>query len=1570
MANLRSLPLCVLAGALMVSTASSAQLAAPSVRLVSPIDESQRVTLGGTVHPLANAKNDRGAAPDGMEISRLHLVLKRSPSQEAALRQLIAEQSAPGSANYHKWLTPDAFGKQFGASDQDIATVESWLGGHGFTILKVDPGKQTLEISGNVGQLRDTFHTQIHKYAVNGEMHYANANDPDIPAALAPVVGGFVSLNNFHVKSYVQKLGEASYNPATGRAKPSWTIGSGSFDYTSYFFVLSPADFAVQYDLKPLYTAGINGSGQTIAIVNDSNINIDLVNAFRTLFNLPANPPQVIIDGNDPGVDGINNPDGPNYDSVEAYLDVEWSGAVARNATIDLVIGADTALESGLVLAAEHAVYGDVAPVISLSFGYCEAGLGSFNAFLNSLWEQAAAQGQTVMVATGDDGSAGCDAASQYYAVDGQAVSGYASTPFDIAVGGTDFYYSDYAGTDAQIDSQLGTYWSTTANNTTPTETLLSPIPEQPWNNSQYGLNLFNLYTESGDTETTIGGGNGGASNAALCSNNDYSSTTGECTGTASGYPKPAWQSGSGVPNDKVRDVPDVSLFAADGQNDSSYPICATDGDCSQQNGGFEQIFAVGGTSAAAPSFAAIMALVNQEYGPQGQADAILYPLAKQFPAAFHDVTNGTNSVPCAVGTTACISVSNPITVTDPNLGLATEGQIGTGTTAEYNAGPGYDLATGWGTVDANVLWTDWGKVTLGTSTTTLTPSSNSITHGQPITLSGAVTGNSPTGNVAILTSSDEPVQQGQTIFALNGSGDYSGSISTLPGGSYNIWANYGGDANNAMSSSAPPIPITVNPENSGISFFIFTPQGSSNSSLSSTLPYGTQLLLSARVAPTADITAINSCTTGTTACPAYTAPTGTVTFANNSAALNTAVINAEGDAEYNAPLAIGNYSITASYPGDSSYNASTSSAITLGVVKDTPNMEVTTTIEDSSNDDWVNGPNQPTILTIYVENSAEDNAATSSAIYPTPVAAPTGSVTMTSSLAGFSGTMTLSPFVDPTNNAVAGVATYTVPAGTVSGTYNISVSYSGDSNYNSTPASSTSGSITIENLTGDGGLTSTIAANLSGSISPNSTVTISGTVTGVSGKAAPTGGIYLYSSGNYPTAVNFSSTTGDVASFSITLNSQTLFQGSNFLTLQYAGDQNYNPSALTLNAGTALSNPLSDFTMVPGTTIVPVTAGSSGTAAINLSSVNGFSGTVTLTCTPASGVTCQISSSPTLASGGSASSTLTISAPSSTSPGSYDVLVTGKDSTGEFIHTLAIDAQVTALNANAPNFTLSATNPAAIAPGGNAMSTITATGTNGYAGSITIACTLTSSPNGATDLPTCSGGAGTITLSSGTTTGQTTVTASTTAATSGSLAPVPSGRSGWFAAAGGSMMAAFLAFLLVPARLRRWSRYLSGMLLLAAVGFTAIGCGGGGSSGGGGGGGKLTPTVTVTPANSSVATNVTLGVTVTVSGAGATPTGTVTLSSGNYSSQAATLSSGSASITIPANTLAAGQDTLMATYSGDSNYNSNSGSVVETVTSASNTGTTPGTYTFTVTGTGSDAAHTTSTASFQVNVN
>ena len=1332
--NFRSL---AVAGMLLCSGAlfaqavssSSASFHTPPDRLTQPIQESSRVTLPGTLHPLANKANDRGAVADGTKLDRIQVVLKRSGAQESALKQLIGEMHSPGSANYHKWLTPDSFGKQFGPSDADVAKLESWLGSHGFSITKLNPGRQTLEIAGTAGQFRDTFHAQIHSYQVKGvqggvETHFANASAPDIPTALAPVFGGFASLNNFRLKSNAHVLGKAQFNTATHEAKPEWTYsGFGSTNY-----VLAPGDFDVQYDLNPLYTAGTNGTGQSIAIVNESNINIAQVNNYRTLFGLPVNPPQVIIDGNDPGIDGINSPYGPNFASGEAYLDVELSGAVAPDAQINLVIANDTALESGLTLAMERAVYSNISPIISLSFGGCEADEGAFNSFVNGLWEQAAAQGITVMVSTGDSGSAGCDNDNtQDFAVFGQAVNGLGSTPYNVAVGGTDFYYSQYAGTTAAQNAQLATYWNATPTDSTPTVSLLSKIPEQPWNNSQYGLNLYSYYASSGDTATTIAAGSGGAS------------TCGEPTLDAAGnttacapYPKPSWQSGTGVPADSARDLPDVSLFAANGFNNSYYPICASDGDC--EGGSTVQISGIGGTSAASPAFAGIMALVNQKYGRQGQANYVLYPLATQFPSAFNDVTVGTNTVPCATTTVYtvnssgnttgnypsvnCMAVSNPLSVTDNTYVTANgvaeiEGEISAnGTTASYNAGTGYDLATGLGTIDANKLVTNWGSVTLGATTTTMTPSSTTFAHGTAITVSGTVTGTSPTGNVSLLTTSADPNNQGEANFALSG-GAYSGSVNYLPGGTYNISGYYPGNGSNAASTSTP-VQITVTPEASTTALTVYTTLANTPGTLASggSVSYGA-------------LTALSAKETGVSSGTSSGNPTGSVIFLDGGAVLNTAVVNAEGDAELNNVFAIGSHSITAKYSGDGSYAASaTASPTTFTVVANTPNINISATYANTNND-LING--QTTYIAVQVENSSSYPNA--QALYPA------GTVSISGAPSGVPTTATLVPSVDPSTNAPEGTAYFAFPA-SQTGTLNLTFTYTpSTANY---ATASTSGAITF--VATGGSVSTAISASASQSTtSPTSAVTVTATVSAASGSAAPTGVVVLYASEEIVGEANLPTSSSSSATVTFNLSSGGLPPGTNQITAQYyPSTSTYIASATTFT----IANPLNDFSLVPVTTILSVA--NSGTTpgvqtdVINLNSYSGFSGAVALTCTGSGGVTCSLgTSSATLASGGTASTTLTVNTSGVTAAGTYNVVVTGTDPTGNFIHTIGL--QVVTPLITVPSFTLSGTAVTIGAAGSTGVSTITATPATGFTGAIALTCAVAAAPSNAASAPTCS---------------------------------------------------------------------------------------------------------------------------------------------------------------------------------------------------------------------------------------
>jgi subtilase family serine protease len=773
----------------------------PATPLVTqPIDESRLVKLHGSVHPLAQARYDRGIVPDSLPAERVLLLLSRPGDRETALQEFLSDVHRRGSTSYHQWLTPLQYGQRFGPADSDIQTAQSWLRAQGFNVARVTKSKQFVEFSGTAGELRKAFHTEIHQYDVDGETHYANASEISIPAALAPLVRGVSPLNNFRAKPQLQVLGPAAYSCAKHKTTPQWTIPNGNTN----FYAVAPEDFATQYDLTPLYQAGVNGTGQTIGIINESNIDISLVNAYQQLFGLSSNPTQVVIDGNDPGTNGAD---------VEAYLDVEVSGAVAPNATVNLYISNGSDFEDPVALSAIRAIEDNQASVLSVSFGNCEFYLGNtYNQFWSGLWEEAAAQGQTVFVSSGDSGSAGCDPGWLFPAMEGLAVNGLASTPWNIAVGGTDFYYSDYASG----APSAATLWNQT--NDSDLGSLKAPLPEQVWND-YLGLDAVNLYPgNNGD----IAAG-GGASSCAVQSSSET------CT---SGYAKPSWQTGTGVPADGVRDLPDVSLFASNGANLSATPICAFEGECAPGANSESEIYLVGGTSASSPAMAGIMALINQKYGRQGQANFTLYPLAQQKPSAFHDVTLGSNNVNCLQGTRNC--------------SLDTNGD-GLYTLQEYPAGVGYDQASGLGSVDANVLVNNWNSVTFLPTATTLGLSSTKITHGTPITVTTSVApasgSGTPTGGVAILTNSTLPTAQSQTVLTLSG-GTASSSVDFFPGGYYDVFADYHGDGVFGTSTSSP-VALTVTAENSNINFFVINGQTQTAIHNGGTIQYNVPLSLS-----------------------------------------------------------------------------------------------------------------------------------------------------------------------------------------------------------------------------------------------------------------------------------------------------------------------------------------------------------------------------------------------------------------------------------------------------------------------------------------------------------------------------------------------------------------------------------------------------------------------------------------------------------------------------------------------------------------------------------------------------
>jgi subtilase family serine protease len=419
------------------NTTAAAQAAPVPARITQAIDETQLVTLKGFVHPAVRTALDEGPVSGAMAGTRMLLLLQRSPDQETALRQLMDQQQDKTSPSYHAWLTPPQFAAHFGPADSDIEAITNWLQSHGFQNVKVGAGRTTVEFSGNAGQVESAFHAEIHKVLVRGEEHLANVSEPQIPAALAPVIAGIMGLHDFRPKSLLHRA--TNFHPEKGTVVgkgPSVTFTGCGPGGTQQCYAVAPADFATIYNVP----STVNGSGVTIAIVQDSNVNLSDIQQFRQLFNLSNNftASNVLLNGPDPGVQGPTSVSG---DEGEADLDVEWSGAVAQGATIDLVVSENpqTLGAAGIDLSALYIIDNNLAPIMSESFGVCETASG-VSAFYNALWEQAAAQGITVAVSTGDSGSDVCDdATSNDFATTGLSISGLASTPFNVALGGTDF---------------------------------------------------------------------------------------------------------------------------------------------------------------------------------------------------------------------------------------------------------------------------------------------------------------------------------------------------------------------------------------------------------------------------------------------------------------------------------------------------------------------------------------------------------------------------------------------------------------------------------------------------------------------------------------------------------------------------------------------------------------------------------------------------------------------------------------------------------------------------------------------------------------------------------------------------------------------------------------------------------------------------------------------------------------------------------------------------------------------------------------------------------------------------
>ena len=1208
-----SLVLPVLTAFVFLPVSGWAQTLPVAPRITAAVDEAVLTSLRGNTHPLARPEFDQGAAPPNLPMDRMLLVLKRSSEQESALQTMLDQQHDKSSANYHRWLTPDEFGQQFGPADQDIQAVTSWLQSHGFQVTRVGRGRTAIEFSGIASQVRNAFHAEIRSYLTGGVQHWANATDPQIPTALAPVVSGVAALNNFPIRPLLHVAGAFSKSAATGEvkpisapsgsansaaAKPQFTLSDSSCEPACY--ALGPADFGTIYNVLPLWNTQINGSGQSIGIVGQSNINLQDVRDFRSMFGLPANDPQIILNGPDPGLvlDGSE---------TEALLDTEWSGAIAPGAKIIFIASASTNTDSGADLSALYAVDNDVSPVLSVSFGLCELFLGTTgNQFHSALWEQAAAEGITVVVATGDSGSAGCDfftGFSPQPAQFGLAVSGWASTPFNVAVGGTDFLNF---GPSFNVNSP-SPYWN--ASNSTQGLSAKGYVPESTWNSTctDQGFASPSLGFESSAEArcndpalaslVATNGGSGGRSN---CTTSD-----GVDVPTCSiGYPRPSWQT---IANDTVRDLPDVSLFASDGFWGSFYIVCEADAlpvaSSCNLNHGFANFIGVGGTSAAAPTFAAIMALVNQytkSTTGQGNANYELYKLASlpsqstldcnstTGPASgcvFNDVTFGTIAMPCAAGSTPDCTVS---------LGGDMYGVL-----SGYDAKAGYDLATGLGSVNAFNLAQNWSKANFESTKTTLSLEnvtsgtvSTPIPHGTPVPVTVTVTNNvnnvgAPSGDVSLIANSvnGQGVDRHALSSATANSSVANWSTSLLPGGTYSVHAHYPGDGTFGGSDS-PMIAVTVNPEASTTTLFpLMTTSDGNFVSLVSPLSYGTPIYLRADVRSAAQP---NS----------DTAPTGSVTFADSYGGAQTPPpvvvpntpykLNSKGTAIAGnglCALSTGPHSVTVSYSGDNSYQpSSTASATSFTINQATPQVIVLPP-------QVVAAVNSTFVLTVLVGENNGLRPLTGSCV----PAFPSGTITL------FDGTTQVG--ISPIPSGLTGmtqpgqaVALITVSASALPfGQSSITAAYSGDSNY----VKSTSSAIPAD----VGYATSTVLTSSNPAVPVSTNVTFTAQVTSSqSGGPAITGNVLFRIEDRVGTIVPL---TNGIAQFT------TSFAVPSFpeVNAEYSGDQNYIPSRASLREGVhdfTLSDNLGSSNIVigaPGQSSAPVTLTISGT--------NGYTGTI-----------------------------------------------------------------------------------------------------------------------------------------------------------------------------------------------------------------------------------------------------------------------------------------------------------------------------------------------------------------------
>ncbi|WP_158941502.1 Ig-like domain repeat protein [Granulicella sp. S190] len=1144
-------------------------------RVTSQIDERVLVTLVGNTHRAArDTANDRGAVEAGFAMPHMLLQLKRSPEQEAALQKVMEQMQTPGSASYHSWISEQEFDEQYGVNRDDLTKVTTWLQGHGFAIGGITPDGMVVDFSGTAAMVREAFHTDIHRLELpSGEKHVANMSDPKIPASLASVVVGPTSLSNFmphsdHVsrsKVAVQESRKAGV--AAGVVAPDYTAPEG--DSTSYLF--TPGDGQTIYNTTPLLAAGHTGKGQTIGLIEDETAYDPSGTGTSADWTTFVNTFGLAKYG---GKQTTSFPKGPIFcgqpgdyndgTDIEVALDIEYATAMAPGANVVVEACQNGYSTFGGLVALENLISADkiTVPVLSMSYGFCEAGNGAAsNAAFSYAYQHGAARGVSIFVSSGDDGARSCDDGNSfsYYGV---GTSGYATTPYNVAVGGTDFGDT--------YDHTRATYWN--ATNNPDYSSAKSYIPEIPWNDT-CASQLISSFLGYGKTYGATGfcasplaatlspqntpeyidtvAGSGGPSNCF----SGTPDTSGVADGSCAGQPKPSWQKIVGNPNDNVRDIPDVSLFASNGIWGHYIVICASNPAEAQLGtqpctGTPDTWTGEGGTSASSPMMAGIQTLIN-DYTKEiaGNPNYLYYSLANtEYGSAgsaacnstkgtngtsgcvFHDVTRGDINTPCTYFNPQtllafnCFDIANDTNINAPvGVAIGVDSVSSSSYQPTYGTNVGWDFSTGIGSVNAWNLAQGFAKAYGSASpfkaTVTLTASvasyvfehePSSITYRATVSGSGSY----PTGTVTFAiggttlgTATLEPTDGcSSSVGSCAEVATYVYAPGSLAVGAYTISATYS-STNENYASAAGHTTLQVVKAGSVADATALTVSPSSLAAGSSKSTF----------------TAKVSSAAGT--------PDGTVTFTANGISKGVCTL-AKGACSISistATYAAGTYSVVAVYSGSATYESSVSAAEKLIV-----NKAATTVIPSGTSSVEAGG------TVTLVANVARPAGYTG---------VPTGSVHFYSStlLQSTQGVATL----DSTGKAVYEQVLTGVPAGT----YDVIAKYAGDGS----DAASNSSTLTVIVTKA---LTEVTLTSSTNPVAEGSPVSITAVVTHACCSTVPPSGTVAFLLGAKSLGtLNLSS-----GSAVLSVNTAGLTPGAYGVIAKYSGDATNQPSTRTLS--------------------------------------------------------------------------------------------------------------------------------------------------------------------------------------------------------------------------------------------------------------------------------------------------------------------------------------------------------------------------------------------------------------------